>query len=144
MITLTKVFHFEMAHAIHGYPGNCKNVHGHSYELHVTVSPANQTEAYIKTPGYLVDFKEIKKLVKNAIVDQFDHKLLLSQDFLQANPNFASQENLVQWEVEPTAENLLIYIQHEISNRLDADIRLSHLRLFETVDSYADWTNTAY
>lgn len=28
MLTLTKIFHFEMAHAINGYPGSCKNIHG--------------------------------------------------------------------------------------------------------------------
>lgn len=38
MLQLTKIFHFEMAHAIDGYAGACKNIHGHTYELHVTVS----------------------------------------------------------------------------------------------------------
>ena len=38
MLKLTKIFHFEMAHAIHGYAGACKHIHGHSYELHVTVT----------------------------------------------------------------------------------------------------------
>ena len=57
-----------MAHAIHGYGGICKNMHGHSYELHVTVSSAIGNTSYLPEPGFLLDFKEIKKLVNEAVI----------------------------------------------------------------------------
>jgi 6-pyruvoyltetrahydropterin/6-carboxytetrahydropterin synthase len=140
MIRLTKIFHFEMAHAIHGYEGACKNIHGHSYELHVSVASVNNSDDYIPDSGILIDFKEIKKLVRTAIIEFFDHKMILSRDFLAQHPSFASQENLVTWEAEPTAENMLIFIKRTLCNKLPNGINLVHLKLYETKDSYAEWT----
>ncbi len=141
MIKLTKVFHFEMAHAIHGYSGLCKNIHGHSYELHVTVSSVNFETAYIPAPGFLIDFKEIKLLVNESILKLFDHHIILSEAFLMANPSFSSLENLIIFEEEPTAENLLINIKLILNTKFPKNIILKQLKLFETNDSYAEWTN---
>jgi 6-pyruvoyltetrahydropterin/6-carboxytetrahydropterin synthase len=139
MLQLTKIFHFETAHALHGYAGACKNIHGHSYELHVTVSSVEDYKNYIPAPGFMIDFKEIKKLVNILVVEKFDHKVILSKDFLSDNPSFSSQENLVIFEAEPTAENLLIYILRNIQKSLPANIQLVKLKLYETNDSYAEW-----
>jgi 6-pyruvoyltetrahydropterin/6-carboxytetrahydropterin synthase len=141
MLTLTKIFHFEMAHAIQGYPGACKNIHGHSYELHVTVTAVNESPCYIPAPGFIIDFKEIKQLVTSGIITTFDHKLLLSKAFLAENPEFSSQENLVTWEVEPTAENMLLYTKEILCKKFRDNVKLVHLKLFETKDSYAEWIN---
>ena len=139
MIGLTKIFHFEMAHAIHGYAGDCKNIHGHSYELHITVSSGVEYRSTIPGPGFEIDFKEIKELVKTAVIDHFDHKLLLSRNFLGEHPYFLTQENLVTWETEPTAENLLIYIRQILAKNLPDKINLVRMKLYETKDSYAEW-----
>lgn len=139
MLQLTKIFHFETAHALHGYAGACKNIHGHSYELHVTVSSVDDYQNYIPAPGFMIDFKEIKKLVNILVVEKFDHKVILSKDFLSDNPSFSSQENLVIFEAEPTAENLLIYILSNIQKGLPSNIQLVKLKLYETNDSYAEW-----
>lgn len=139
MLKLTKIFHFEMAHAIHGYPGSCKNIHGHSYELHVTVSSVTNRDVYIPSPGFVMDFKEIKRIVSNTVLEKFDHKVLLSAGFVAANPGFALMENLVMFEAEPTAENMLVYIKEELSTKLPGNTRLEHLKIYETKDSYAEW-----
>jgi 6-pyruvoyltetrahydropterin/6-carboxytetrahydropterin synthase len=139
MLRLTKIFHFEMAHAIHGYPGACKNIHGHSYELHVTVCGTENHQQYIPAPGFVTDFKAIKKLVNAAVVDILDHKVVLSETFLHQHPSYATQENLVTWKAEPTAENMLLFIQSQLQEKLPADIKLNYLKLFETKDSYAEW-----
>ncbi len=139
MIRLTKIFHFETAHAIHGYIGACKNVHGHSYELHVTVAAPNSETTFIPAPGFLIDFKDIKRIVKAAIVEKFDHKLILSSSFVKENPSFVSQDNLLIWEAEPTAENILLYVVQVMQKELPDSIRLAHLKLYETKDSYAEW-----
>ena len=60
-----------MAHAIDGYPGACKNIHGHSYELHVQVNSGNQSNEYIEGIGLAIDFKDIKNIVKNHIIDAY-------------------------------------------------------------------------
>ena len=139
MIQLTKIFHFEMAHAIDGYPGACKNIHGHSYELHVQVNSGNHSNEYIEGIGLAIDFKDIKNIVKNHIIDAFDHHLLLSKSYLSKNEALASSENLIIWEMEPTAENILIYIQKTLQGKWPKNCHLHQLTLFETKDSYAIW-----
>ncbi len=140
MLLLTKIFHFEMAHAIFSYKGACKNIHGHSYQLHVTVSSDNNDD-YLPSPGFIIDFKEIKKLVMVSVIEYFDHKLILSRCFLLANPSFTSQENLVIWEAEPTAENMLLFIKNKLIEKLPEVVKLENLKLYETNDSYAEWKN---
>lgn len=130
-----------MAHAIYGYPGACKNIHGHSYELHVTVSADNQEKGFIAIPGFIIDFKELKQLVISSVIQVFDHKLLLSRDYLSQNPGIHSQENLVIWNAEPTAENLLMYMHDAICDKLPNHVNLAKLKLYETKDSYAEWIN---
>lgn len=141
MLSLTKIFQFEMAHAIFGYPGACKNIHGHSYELQVTVTSNHKIEGYIPAPGFIIDFKEIKQIVKSSIIDQLDHELVLSKDFLTKNPVIQDQENLVAWEIEPTVENLLLYIQEILSHKLPITVKLVKLKLYETKDSFAEWVD---
>lgn len=141
MLQLTKIFHFEMGHAIHGYSGACKNIHGHSYELHVTVSSGEDDKDFIPAPGFIIDFRELKKLVTSTVIETFDHKLVLSRNFLAEYPDFHSQENLVALEAEPTAENLLIYIRLSLKRVLPKGAKLVALKLYETNDSYAEWVN---
>jgi 6-pyruvoyltetrahydropterin/6-carboxytetrahydropterin synthase len=138
LLQITKVFHFEMAHALHKYQGHCKNIHGHSYQLHVTVRQVNASNEYIKAPGLLLDFKELKKIVKEAIIDKFDHGLLLSKEFIKETGPIL-QSNLYALDVEPSAENLLIYISNMLKDNLPTGIVLTKLKLFETGDSYAEW-----
>lgn len=139
MLQVTKIFRFEMAHALHGYNGSCRHIHGHSYQLHVTVRSKQQKDAYLPAPGILVDFKELKKVVKDAVIKRLDHQLILSGDYMAANAGLIPEENLLVLEVEPSAENLLIFIRNTIQGKLPAGVALVKLKLFETADSYAEW-----
>ena len=60
-----------MAHAIYGYPGTCKDIHGHSYQLEVTVTSEQAAETYLPTPGFVIDFKELKQFVNSSIIQVF-------------------------------------------------------------------------
>jgi 6-pyruvoyltetrahydropterin/6-carboxytetrahydropterin synthase len=91
-----------------------------------------------------VDFKEIKQIVTNTIVKTLDHKLLLSSAYLAINPAITTHQNLVTWQVEPTAENLLLFIKKRLQEKLPADILLVKLKLYETKDSFAEWNNSSY
>ncbi len=139
MLKITKIFYFEMAHAIHGYSGACKDIHGHSYELHVTVSATIDHKNYLPSPGFIIDFKELKKQVQQDVIIHFDHKVCLSQNFLAAFPGCATLPNLIIWEAEPTAENILITIQQVLQKSFPVNVTLEYLKLFETKDSYAEW-----
>ena len=143
MLQVTKIFHFEMAHAIAGYNGPCKNIHGHSYELHVAVLPAGADDNYIPAPGFIFDFKQLKKIVTSVIIEKLDHKLVLSKTFVEKNNTIPVKENLFILDAEPTAENLLIYIRDSLKSHLPEGILLSALKIYETNSSYAEWINRA-
>ncbi len=140
MISITKIFRFEAAHAIHHYPGSCAHIHGHSYELHVTVQAKEPTENFIQGLGIIIDFKDLKTLVQACAIKLLDHKLILSEAYLAATKKDFSGEELVVFEVEPTAENMLLFIRDQIQSKLPEPIRLNSLKLWETRDSYAEWS----
>ena len=139
MLQVTKIFYFEMAHAIHGYSGQCKHIHGHSYELRITVSAKDQSAHYLPATGFVIDFKELKQLVINNVIIALDHKLVLSRDYVSSHPGIHSEENLFLFDVEPSAENLLLFIKNHLQTALPASLHLAGLKLFETKDSYASW-----
>lgn len=130
-----------MAHAIHGYSGACKNIHGHSYELFVTVACINDSNNFIPDPGFVIDFKELEKLTISSVIKQFDHKLVLSRNFLSINSSLFTLENLVILEFEPSVENLLIHIKNIIHENLPETLKIIKLKLHETKNSYAEWIN---
>ena len=60
-IRITKEFHFETGHALYGYDGLCKNVHGHSYKLAVTVVGSPIVDPSQTKNGMVLDFSDLKK-----------------------------------------------------------------------------------
>lgn len=139
MLQITKIFRFEMAHAVFGYNGKCQHIHGHSYVLHVSVANHTTGDDFIASPGFIMDFKDLKKIVNASVIDGLDHKLVLSNEYLAANKSMILEKNLIAWDAEPTAENILIYTRRQLRNALPAEIKLKKLLLFETADSYAEW-----
>ncbi|HDR67792.1 MAG TPA: 6-carboxytetrahydropterin synthase, partial [Bacteroidaceae bacterium] len=76
-IRVTIEFGFEMAHALWNYDGACKNIHGHSYKLFVTViGRPSDREGHPKF-GMVIDFKDLKDIVKNSVIKQLDHALVV-------------------------------------------------------------------
>lgn len=142
MITVTKIFRFEMGHAIHGYEGMCKYIHGHSYVLHVTVKAKNENDGPIQSPGFVIDFKLLKKIVNEKVVSRLDHTLVLSEQYIHENPDAGKGQNLMIWAFEPSAENILYFIKNEIENSFSEHYEVVRLRLWETSDSFAEWENS--
>lgn len=130
-----------MAHALKNYDGPCKNIHGHSYLLRVTVigTPVNDPEN--SKNGMVVDFGDLKNWVNESVVKKFDHALLLSRDNNIQNLQVNSQlfANLMLLDFQPTCENLLVYIAKVIRNKLPDSLQLHSLMLRETSNSYAEW-----
>ena len=79
-IRITKLFTFETGHALYGYDGKCKNVHGHSYKLSVTVIGQPITTIGEVKLGMVIDFGDLKKVVKEEIVDSFDHATVFNKN----------------------------------------------------------------
>ncbi len=141
LIRITKEFKFEMAHALKGYDGLCRNIHGHSYELLVTVAGYPVSDVNNPKLGMVMDFGDLKKIVKEAIVDKFDHALVINKD---TEPEYIEQlkkhnERLILVDYQPTSELMLTDFVHRIKAKLPSDIKLKYLLLRETVTSYAEW-----
>jgi 6-pyruvoyltetrahydropterin/6-carboxytetrahydropterin synthase len=139
MLQVTKIFRFETAHALHGYNGSCRHIHGHSYRLHVTVRAAQEAAGYLPGQGILIDFKVLKQIVNEAVVKRLDHQLVLSGNFINTHTEALPPDNMLIMEAEPSAENLLVFARDAIRARLPGGVVLAGLRLYETEDSYAEW-----
>lgn len=141
-IRITKQFSFETGHALYGYDGKCKNVHGHSYKLSVTVSGTPLTDATHVKFGMVIDFGDLKKIVKEEVVDQFDHATVFNQNTPHvelANELKNRGHHVILVDYQPTSENMVIDFAERIKNRLPANIELHSLKLQETESSFAEW-----
>jgi 6-pyruvoyltetrahydropterin/6-carboxytetrahydropterin synthase len=141
-IRITKQFSFETGHALYGYDGKCKNVHGHSYRLDVTVvgQPIDDT-SHVKL-GMVIDFSDLKKIVKEDIVDVFDHATVFNKN--TPHVELAKElkdrgHNVLLVNYQPTSEMMVIDFAEKIKKRLPKNIQLHSLKLQETATSYAQW-----
>jgi len=141
IIRVTKEFAFETAHALWNYDGPCRNVHGHSYKLFVTLSgePVNDPEN--PKNGMVIDFGDLKKIVSKKVVGVFDHAVVISnmveKEKLDAlNKMFG---NVLMVDYQPTCENLVADIASRIKPFLPDNTCLHSLRLYETATSSAEW-----
>ena len=141
-IRITKQFSFETGHALHGYDGKCKNIHGHSYKLAVTVIGNPIEDTTHPKYGMVIDFGDLKKIVKEEIVDLFDHATIFNKN----TPHFDLANNLqnmgldvVLVDYQPTSEMMVIDFAAKITARLPEHIALHSLKLQETETCYAEW-----
>ena len=142
MIRITKIFNFETAHVLYNYDGKCKNMHGHSYKLFVTVKGNPIKDLDHHKNGMVVDFGDIKKIVKEEIVDIWDHAVLVNGD----SPHKLLGESLenqghkvIFCEYQPTSENMLYDIAAKIQSKLPNHVQLAYLKIHETENSYGEW-----
>ena len=135
ILRLTKEFRFEAAHALTGYDGKCRNLHGHSYRLLVTVEGAPETDAASPKQGMVVDFGDLKHIVEEAIVEPFDHALVLS-DNSPYRHGFDTKTVVVPF--QPTCENMLLHFASLLRGKEPKGVRLHSLTLYETATSFAE------
>ena len=141
LIRITKEFKFEMAHALMGYDGPCRNIHGHSYSLKVTVAGYPITDENHPKLGMVMDFGDLKKIVREAVIDEFDHALVLNKKMPnmlvdELKENFSTISLL---DYQPTSELMVVDFADRIKKHLPENVKLIHLLLRETVTSYAEW-----
>jgi 6-pyruvoyltetrahydropterin/6-carboxytetrahydropterin synthase len=141
LIRVTREFAFETAHVLYNYDGPCRNVHGHSYRLFVTVTGTPADDISNVKNGMVIDFTDLKKIVLGEIVDQFDHAVVVSSHFDREKREMMSKTfgNTVVVDYQPTCENLVADFAARIKNRLPEGVRLYSLKLYETAKSYAEW-----
>ncbi len=137
---VSKEITWEAAHRlVHGYPGNCKNVHGHSYKATITVK---LRDGYaLDNYGFVLDFAEFKK-VKKWVDENWDHAALVSPDdkewlrwlkkHKQRHAVFGPREN-------PSAENIAYHLFRVAESLFNGDprFRVVMVKVNETCTSEA-------
>ena len=140
-VRITRKFSFEAAHALLGYDGACKHIHGHSYKLEVCLLRMVRQETGHPKDGMVMDFGDLKKLVQTLVIESWDNALLLHQN---TRPEFISQlrqneEKLQLLPYQPSCENMLLDIKDHPQANIPTGIQLVRLLLSETENSYAEW-----
>ncbi len=139
VLRLSKIFSLEMAHAITNYTGKCSNIHGHSYRLEITIQGSISQE---NKNGMIIDFKNFKDIIKQHLINPYDHALLLEdtpelREWCSKIENFT--QNIKFLPFTPSTENILLYFVNIIEDKLPQHVSLFSIRLFETEESYAEW-----
>jgi 6-pyruvoyltetrahydropterin/6-carboxytetrahydropterin synthase len=141
IIKITKQFSFEMAHALRNYDGLCRNIHGHSYKMDITLAGQPLHDENSPKNGMVMDFGDLKRLVNEEIISLLDHALVLNAqtDTQLIEVLKQNYEKIVTVDFQPTTENLLEFIASKIKKRLPERVALTCVRLRETDTSYAEW-----
>ena len=138
-VRITKEFKFEMAHALHGYDGLCANIHGHSYRLWVTVRGDVKKENKHIKDGMVIDFMDLKSIIKPTIINKYDHSLVLNANSPHANLDLSAFDKVYYLPYQPTSENLVSDFANSIISLLPENVELLKVVLSETVSSFAEW-----
>ncbi len=113
MFVLKIVTDFASAHSLRGYPGDCSRLHGHNWQVEVSVE-----SEVLDATGIAIDFREIKKQTKE-IVKRLDHQ------YLNEIPPFD--------QLNPTAENIAKYFYEEVGQLINnQDVRVCEVIIWET------------
>lgn len=141
-IRLTREFDFEMAHCLHNYDGACRQIHGHSYKLFVTVCGTPCCDELNPKLGMVMDFGELKSIVNHLIVDRYDHTLVMrrvDEDQLLVEAMRQKWSRIELTDYQPTCENMILDFAQLLQKALPSKVRLVKLKLYETARSYAEW-----
>ncbi|WBX73744.1 6-carboxytetrahydropterin synthase [Tenacibaculum pacificus] len=141
-IRITKQFTFETGRTLYGYDGKCKNVHGHSYKLFVTVTGQPIMDTTNVKFGMVIDFGDLKKIVKEEIVDIFDHATVFNQNTPRVELAKELKDrghHVILVDYQPTSEMMAIDFAKKIKDRLPENIKLHGIKLQETDTSFAEW-----
>ena len=133
MMKITKTFSFDMAHMLDHHDGKCKNLHGHTYRVIVEVAEDADSEDMV------IDFKDLKQVIRDVIVDRFDHAFLYdetSESECEIAAVIAKHGmRSVGLPFRSTAENLARYFFHELATR----VNVVSVKVYETPESCAEY-----
>lgn len=129
MFEISKELTFDMGHRLSKHDGKCFYLHGHTYKVEVTLKGDTLHEV-----GYLVDFTDVKEMLKE-VTDKLDHKtLLFKDDEINKAIYYAVPEHCLMCDFEPTAENIAKYLYEEMKVKFPS---VSKIKVWETPTAYA-------
>ena len=133
MTTVTKTVKFDAAHVLTDHQGLCRNLHGHTYRVDVSVA----TEA---DGDMVIDFKELKVVLAEVVLDRFDHSFIYNMGSVGESEIAAVVEKhgmrTVAIPFRSTVENLAKMFYKELKGRISG---LSAVKVWETADNCAEY-----
>lgn len=148
LVHITKEVTFDCAHMLSGHEALCKNLHGHTYKVLVTVVGEPLKEG--SSAGMVMDFKHLKTAINEVITDKFDHAVIFSS----ADFRNRAEEELYEWAKahgmrhfvmmkRTTAEQMAYYFSNKIEDYLKHELGLTNIhycscKVYETPTSYAE------
>ena len=141
---ITTRLEFDAGHRIPNHKSNCKNLHGHRYAIEVTVKGPIHDDKKSSDFGMVIDFSDVKQIIKDLVVERWDHAFIVYQDDKEI-VNFLStltNHKTVIFPVVPTAENMASeayrILNDEFNKRYDHHLKIKQVRMYETPNSWAD------
>ncbi|MDY3330993.1 MAG: 6-carboxytetrahydropterin synthase QueD [Pelistega sp.] len=135
---VVKTFTFDSSHLLDGHDGKCKNLHGHTYKLEVEVSGPLHDDG--PKEGMVIDFSDLKAVVKEQVVDKMDHAFLYNRLNERESAIAALLEgwNLKTYALEQrtTAE---VMSRHIFLLLQQQGLPVTRVRLWETPNSYSEY-----
>lgn len=131
-----------MAHALEGYDGACRHIHGHSYILYVTIIGEPIEDVSNPKLGMVMDFKALKDIINRLVIDRYDHAIVCngnSKKRALMEEMRKEFEKVVLVDYQPTCENMITHMAEEIRHELPEGVELHHIKLHETATSFAEW-----
>lgn len=146
-IYVTKEFQWDMAHMLAEHQGLCKNVHGHTYKMQVTVT--RKSDSLISgsgaSNGMVIDFKDLKTIVKGKIVEPLDHAFIYwsqSPDPVEhqiAKLLMQNDRKVYQVNYRPTAEEMVLDFFDILNQELEQyQVKVVSVKVWETPTSFAE------
>jgi len=137
MIRCTRKIEFDAGHRVIGHQNKCKFLHGHRYVLEVTAE-SEETDNL----GMVVDFGEMKFIVKSWIDENFDHSLILHHHDREMGEKISActGQKIYYMQSNPTAENIALHLKSDILPQLFISnfFVIVKLKLFETPNCFVE------
>ena len=140
---ITAEIKFDAAHRLSDYKGKCERIHGHTYRVLITVESSKLNDW-----GAVLDFGDLKKLLKTYVDDKYDHKLILKSGNIKNEViGKALQHNWIVWmNGNPTAENMARDIYKDLVPTFNVDkfkeVKLIEVTVYETTTNKATYAET--
>ena len=141
---ITTRLEFDAGHRIPCHKSQCRNLHGHRYAIEITLSGDIIRQENASDNGMVMDFSDVKAIARRAVVDVWDHAVLVYKndrvvlDFLKSLPDHKT----VIMDSVPTAENMAAeafrILKSEYQDTYGNHLKLERVRLYETPNSWAD------
>src|SRR3990167_6902832 len=131
MYSVTKEIYFCYGHRLMNYDGACRHLHGHNGKVEVELEREKLDER-----GMVVDFSEIRSVIKDWIDQTLDHTMLLKKGDPLVSFLKQKNERFYVMDENPTAESIAKLIYDYVRSK---HLPVTRVTLWETESSFATY-----